>query len=196
MANPEVHVHINIYGDQPDPDVATHHSYPKQVSLAPSNKDQLSFEDPIPVSPAPAPQGSSAAGVPITPQIPGAQRAEIAHSSKRNEHLANLDEKFGMYKSRDSRLKQAKAGLVKLGRAEQKNMQKNRDELKGEAKEELYQACGNCALNCAIRENFPKWARMHESANTSTPHSEARETWRKRLLKDPNAHCIPPKLNK
>jgi hypothetical protein len=199
MGKPELHVHVHIHGAETlTPDVATVHEY-APAATPDGTTAQLNFDAPAAVT-DPSPASALEAGekpvpdrIPITPQLPGDERSQISLTSERNAQLMLLDEAFGKYRSRDSQVKRVDNGQVKMPDDQYRTMKRNRDELLAEAKSHLVKACGACTLKCSIRGNFPQWGRIHKSADTTTPKTESRADWRDRLLKDSEAHCLPPK---
>jgi hypothetical protein len=202
MSTHEVHVHLHFYdGVTPDGvtshrtngDILTEHTYLKSDSPPPGQEDLFTVTAPEPSTPPKAVAHEQP--VAITPQTTHDQRAEIADYSERNKHLVKVDEHLS-----EANSKEAAAERVKIGRLKQYDedgLRRKAEKARDEASEELILACGHCALDCAIRGKFSKWSRVHEAA--TVPHTadqEARKTWRRRLLKNADAHCLPGKTKK
>lgn len=191
MPMPEIHLHVHVH-DTPlegDP-ILTKYAYAKpSPDINPEQLDLSGPSDPSPEAP-----DIIENPVPITPQTTHDQRFEVSNYSKRNEHLVSVDKELS-----EANAKNAAAERIEQGFKLQKDYSVEGLRFKSEramakAKKELAAACGNCALSCAIRGDFIKWSRVHESASEAkTAGQESRETWRRRLVKDPEAHCLPGK---
>lgn len=188
--NPELHVHVHFHGPE------------NLFSQMAAKGEQLSFDAPL------VPESTVAESAPAktvvekpvpdkvtpSPSDVDGERKEISVTSDRNEALMMLDDKFSQYKLRKSYADLVREGKVKMSHHDFQEMEKNKDRLRKEAMSAFTRACGHCAVTkCGIRDNFPAWTRIHTSADVTTPKTESREDWRKRLLADSEAPCPPPK---
>ncbi len=188
---PPIHVHLHFH-DGPsnsalaEGDILTQHSY--ETPKPPANPDQIDIFS----AAAPARVDHPDRPVPITPQTTRDQRVEISNYSERNRHLVKVDERLSAANTRESAANRVQLGL--LEGYDKDELRKNAKKARLLAAGELTLACGHCALTCAIRDNFPKWARVHESADApKTAGQESRKSLRHRQLKKVDAHCLPGK---
>jgi hypothetical protein len=183
-----INVYVHFYGEPPssrlaEGDILTEHRYPSPSS----NPEQLELLSPSPLG--------SEKPVAITPQTTHDQRVEIADYSERNRYLTIVDKRLSYANGRESAAERVKHGFLKG--YNENALRRNAKEAREEARQALLKACGHCVLDCAIRAKFTKWNRIHESADTAkTADQEPREAWRRRLVKDPEAHCLPGKTKK
>lgn len=192
---PAIHVHVHLHNGPANSalaegDILTQHTYAEPTPPANPHQTDI-FSAPASV-PAPARVDRPDRPVAITPQTTHDQRREIGDYSVRNEHLVKVDEHLSAANSRESAANRVRLGL--LGGYDEAALKKNARKARLEAASELTLACGNCALQCAIRDNFPKWSRIHQSADApKTADQESRKSLRRRQLKKADAHCLPGK---
>lgn len=198
MSSPEMHFHVHFHNDArqsalTEGDILTEHTYTKPKP--PANPDQLGFDSVSETATEESGSGTTETPeqpVAITPQTVHDQRTEIADYSERNKHLAEVDKQLSDANKLESGAERVKLGF--LSGYSESGLKQNAKKARLKASEELTQACGHCALDCAIRNNFTKWSRVHESATIpKTADQESRQAWRRRLVKDANAHCLPGK---
>ena len=198
--NPEVHIHVHLHSELAEGDILTEHTYGKEPQANPA---QISLDDSTSpeavIQPATQPKNKREdrpdRPVAITPQTTHDQRVEIADYSKRNQHLVKVDKKLSHANKAKSAAERVALGL--LDGYEEVDLRDNASEASREATAELIKACGHCSLECAIRGNFPKWRRIHESADApKTADQESRQSWRRRLVVDAEAHCLPGQTKK
>lgn len=193
--------------DEPIKAKDTRKKKPKQKAKADYTPEPLPFDNKVKASPGTSAGGATSAI--ITPQTPIDQRLEIAIMSERNARLMELDTAVGELRSREAQADRVKQKKARMTPWELAVMKRNAELYRAESRIALQSACGECALaaTCKIKDNLPKWVRNHLFATDDgmakhdekfgknskvRPGMESREAWRRRLLEDPEAPCLPP----